>query len=71
MDDGRLLEVLEGANGTLKNNKAQLEYIKGTLCFEVGRLGDGALHEVALGGVHFEDAEWGGSYLVFWGVLMW
>ena len=28
VDDGRLLKVLEGANGALKDNKPQLEHIK-------------------------------------------
>ena len=55
MQDGRLLEILESANGAFEDNEAKFEDVEGSFGLEVDRLADGALHEGALGRVHFEN----------------
>jgi hypothetical protein len=72
VDRRRLLEVLEPAHCALQDDQSELEDVQRPLRLQVGRLRNGALHEVLLGHVHLEDAASGGGYFAaFWGVLRW
>ena len=57
MNNRRLLKVLKTANRALQYYQAQFEDVQGPFRFEVGGLRYGALHEIFLRHVHFEDAE--------------